>query len=162
MFNMLNIRFGVGQVLTENIKGFDFSGGEIFHHRRHHHAGFIRKRFDVPRLLELRPGVRIGHLLIAGENIGQCAHVAGALNIILTALRVDTAAVNADIAQHHLEIGAGHHVVDAADMFGNAQRVHEHRRLDGSHRARQFANGIGGNAADLGCFFRRIFHHLFL
>ena len=43
MFNMMNIRLGVGQILTENIKGFDFSGGQIFHHRGHHHAGFVGK-----------------------------------------------------------------------------------------------------------------------
>ena len=132
MFNMMNIRFGVGQIFTEDIKGFDFSGGQTFHHRGHHHAGLVGKRFDIPGLLEFRPGLRIVHLLIAGENIGQRAHVAGALNVVLTAQRIDAAAFKADIAQKHLEIGAGHDVVHAADMFGNAQGVHEHRRFDGS------------------------------
>ena len=97
MFNLFNIRLGVGQILTENIKAFDFSGCQIFHHRRHHHTGFVRKRFDVPCFFEFRPGFRIGHLLIAGENIGQCAHVAGALNVVLTTLRVDAAEFHADI-----------------------------------------------------------------
>jgi len=157
--DMMNIRFGIGQVFTENIKGFDFSGGQIFHHRRHHHAGFIRKGFDVPGFGKLGPGVRIGHLLIAGENIGQRAHVAGALNVVLAALRIDAAAFNADVAQKHLEIGAGHDIVHAADVLGDAQRVHQHGRFDGRHFARQLANGVGGNAADFGGPLGRILHH---
>jgi hypothetical protein len=47
-------------------------------------------------------------------------------------------------------------------VFGNAQRVHQHRRFDGSHRAGQFANRVRGNTADFGGFFRRVLHHLFL
>ncbi len=68
-------------------------------------------------------------------DIGQGAHVAGALHIVLPAQGVHPAALEAHIAQKHLQVRAGEHVVHPAGVLGDAQSVHEHGRLVGRQKA---------------------------
>ena len=65
----------------------------------------------------------VGDRLIAGEDVGQAAHVAGALDVVLAAERVDAAAFNADVAAEHGQVGQGLDVVGAHGVLGDAHAV---------------------------------------
>ena len=83
-FDVVNIRFTVGQIFTKDIKGLDLPGKKSLNHGWHRQPRFVRQPFDPPGGFEL--GQILGNVdaLISGKNVGQSAHIAGALDIILT------------------------------------------------------------------------------
>jgi hypothetical protein len=58
--------------------------------------------------------------LVGRVNVRQTAHVAGALDVVLAAQRVDTAAGHTHIAQEHLQVGQVHDIAHTHDMLGDA------------------------------------------
>ena len=92
-------------------------------HVGHGHPHPIGEVFDAPGLLHLLAVVGVGDRLIPGEDVGQAAHIAGALDVVLAAQGVDAAAVDADIAAEHGQVGQGLDVVGAHGVLGNAHAV---------------------------------------
>ena len=72
---------------------------------------------------ELRFAGGIVDRLEAGVIGRNCADIARALDIVLTAHRVDTGALTAEIAGHHGEVTQALHVVDTTDVFSDTQRI---------------------------------------
>ena len=72
---------------------------------------------------ELRPRRRVGHLLVAGVDVGQGAHVAGALHVVLAAQRVHAGARPAEVAGEQRQVADGQHVLGAVRVLGDAHRV---------------------------------------
>ena len=66
---------------------------------------------------------------------GNRTDIAGALDIVLAAHRIDAGALAADIAGHQRQVAQALHVVDAADVLGNAEGVVD-RALVGSAELR--------------------------
>ncbi len=123
MLDVGDVRLGIGQVLAEDLEGLDLAFEQAFHHLGDHQAGLVGQAGDAPGLLELGAGFRIGHLLVAGKDIGQCTHVAGALDVVLAAQGIDAAALHAHVAQQHLEVGTGDDVVSSAGVLGDPEGV---------------------------------------
>jgi hypothetical protein len=95
-----------------------------------------------PGLGEARPHGGLGDRLIARQDVGQRAHVAGALHVVLSPQRIDPSAGDAQVAQQELEIRAGERVVGAARVLGDAHREQQ--------RARPMLPEDAGSAADVG------------
>ena len=99
--------------------------------------------FPPPGLLELGLVGRIGYRLEAGIVVGQRSAVAGPLNVVLPAHRIDARALAADVSCHQHEVAKTLDVVDAADVLRDAQRV-----VDGaSVGLAVYAGGL----LDIGC-----------
>ena len=130
MLHVPDVGLGIGQVFPEHIEELDLAVHQAVHHLGHHQAVLFRELLHTPGGLELGPGQRVFHLLIAREDVGQRPHVAGALDVVLAPQRVDPAAFKTDISQQHLQVGAAHDVVDPAGVLGDPQGIDEHRRFD--------------------------------
>ena len=104
---VVGIRIGNDRILPDDIQGLDFALGDGRHHRGHGQAHPIRQVLDPPGRLHLGPGVGIGHRLIARKDVGQAAHVAGPLDVVLAPEGVDPAAFNPDVAAEHGQVGQG-------------------------------------------------------
>ena len=70
---------------------------------------------------------RIGDALAARILVGERAHVAAALHVILSAQRADARTVAADVPGQQREVDQRAHVVDRVVMFGDAERPAELR-----------------------------------
>ena len=75
-------------------------------------------------------------MLEARQAIGQRAHVAAALHVVLPAQRIDAAAPPADVPGEQREVDERQDVVDGVVMLGDAQRPAQ-------HRARRRRVGVG-------------------
>ena len=77
-----------------------------------------------PRQRRTGRDLGVGDLLVAGQDVGQRAHVGGALDVVLAAQRVDAAAVGrADAAGQDGEVAQRPHAVGAVGVLGDAEAV---------------------------------------
>ena len=74
-------------------------------------------------LCELCLSCRVGDGLEAGVVVRDGPAVAGALDVVLPAHRVDARALAPDVAGHQGEVAEALDVVDAADVLGDAEGV---------------------------------------
>ena len=85
-------------------------------------------------------------VLEARQLVGNRAHVAAALHVVLAAQRIAAAAPAADVAGEQREVDQREHVVDGVVMLGDAERPAHHRLAGARVGVRGFANHVGGNA----------------
>jgi hypothetical protein len=97
------------------------------------------QRRYAPGFLHLFLGIGAGHRLISGVDIGQNPHVAGALDVVLAAQRVDPAAFDSQVAAEHGEVGEAFDVVGAADVLGDSHAIED---------AAGFGAGVHSRRAD--------------
>lgn len=88
---------------------------------------------DPPGLGKFGADVGIGHLLIAGEQIRQHAHVAGPLDVILPAHRADADMFPAEITGQQSQAGEAFHHVDRLAELRNAHAPHNRGRRRGGN-----------------------------
>jgi len=112
----------------------------------------------APGFPELFLGFLAGDRLVGRVDIGQTAHIASTLDVVLSAQRVDAAAGHAHVAEQHLQVGQAHDVAYAADVLGNAHGPYDGHRLTGSHDLSGFVKLVDRYAGDLGNPGGRVFH----
>ena len=79
---------------------------------------------DTPQtLLEVGTHGVVGHVLIAGQLVGEGAHVTGALHVVLAAQRVHAHAFAAHVTGGHGQVGDAHDHGGALAVFGHPQAV---------------------------------------
>ena len=100
---------------------------------RHRHA---------PGRVELRAQLVVLDVLEAGQAIGQGAHVAAALDVVLAAQGVEAAAVAPDMTREQGQVDERDHVVDGVVVLGDAERPADHRPI-------RLCVGVGGLADEL-------------
>ncbi len=83
-FDVVGVGIGQHRVFTEYIHGLKLPGVGLIEHLRNHEADLVRHG-SAPGLLEFFSYRGVGNLLVAGEDIGEGSHIAGALYIILPA-----------------------------------------------------------------------------
>ena len=99
---------------------------------------------DAPGLLEPRPRLVVDfQILEAGEVLGDGAHVAAALHVVLAAQRVQPRAVAADVAGQQGQVDQRENVVDGVVVLGDAERPADHGAVGAGI-------GVGGLADRLG------------
>ena len=158
---VVGIRIGNDRVLPDDIQGLDFALRDGRHHAGHGQAHPIRQVLDPPGRFHLGPGVGIGYRLITGKDVGQAAHVAGPLDVVLAPEGVDPAAFNPDVAAEHGQVGQGLDVVGADGVLGDAHGIDDGCGLGLAVEPGGAAQVIGGDPADLLHIFRGIFGHGF-
>ena len=75
---------------------------------------------------------RVSQGLIAGVGIGGGTPITGPLDVILPAHGVDAAPLNAQVTGHQRQVAETLHIVNAADVFGNAQGVEDRSLVGGT------------------------------
>ena len=104
---------------------------------------------DAPRRLEPGAGVVIVlDVLEARQLVGDRAHVAAALDVVLTAQRVQARAVAPDVPGQQREVDQRQDVVDRGDVLGDPERPAQDRPVGARVGVRQLANRLRGNAGD--------------
>ena len=107
--------------------------------------------FDAPRLLEDGGVLGLGDRAVVGEDVGQGAHVARSLHVVLAAQRVDAGVRHAHMAGDHGQVGQVHDVGRAGGVLGDAQGVEDARpggvRVEVGGRA-DLVLGDSGDLAD--------------
>ena len=87
----------------------------------------FKVHFPAVRLGELRLVRRVEYVLEAGIVVRQRPAVSRALDVVLAAHRIDPGSLAADVSGHEGEIAEALHVVHAADVLRDPERV-----VDGS------------------------------
>ena len=158
---MIQVGVGDHRVLPHDIQGLDTPLQDGRQHVGHGHAHIIGQAGDAPGVFHLLAVGRIGDHLVPGEDVGQAAHVAGALNIVLAPQGVDAAAQNAHIAGEHGQVGQGLDVVGAHGVLGNAHTVNNGGSLGLGIEPGGLDQIRRGHAADLFHIFRGVLGHRF-
>ena len=95
-------------------------------------------------------------MLKSGEPVGQSAHVAAALNIVLAAERIQSSAIKSDMSGQQREIGQRENIVNCVVVFGDSERPANHRLICSSKRMRHFLNDVRSHARLVGRVLERI------
>jgi hypothetical protein len=83
----------------------------------------------APRALEPRADLVVLDVLEAGELVGQRAHVAAALHVVLAAQRVEARAPLAHVPGEQREVDQRQDVVDGVVVLGDAEGPADHRAI---------------------------------
>ena len=99
--------FGVGlqRIFAHNVRGAHFAVGHAVRQLADAVAGMLRQAVNAPGFGEFLAVFRELNVLIARISVRQRAHIAGALNVVLAAYRVNADARLAEIAGQHGEAG---------------------------------------------------------
>ena len=99
----LLVGLGLDRVLADAVDRGQVAALHRVEHPRQVPAALRRDR-DAPLGVELGPQLVVLDVLEARQPVGQGAHVAAALDVVLAAQRVDAAAVAADVAGQQDEV----------------------------------------------------------
>jgi hypothetical protein len=153
--HMLGVGIGLKDVLA-----LDVDTLERAIERGVDHVGNAQAWLGIERLtperLEHFERRRLREMAVARQLVGERAHVAGALNIVLPAERVHADALAADIAGGHGEIGDGDHRGRALAVLGHAEAVIDGAVAAGGVEPGGAPDEFGGNAGDLLHFLRAV------
>ena len=103
---------------------------------------------DAPGPFEFMADRVVGHILIAGILVGQDAHIAGPLDVVLAADGADAGGVMTVVAGHEAQVGAGDDTFDALRELGDAHAPEGHGVLGRGEQARSPADVAG---VEMGC-----------
>ncbi len=94
------IGFGLERIFPHDVIGFDLALQREVRHFGDPHADLVIHQggIDSPRPGEFLAHLRVRHVLIAGELVGDHPHVARALHVILPAHRADAAVLTPEVA----------------------------------------------------------------
>jgi len=86
-----------------------------------------RGDLQAPLGLNLRPGLRVGDLLVAGERLGHAADVPCSLHVVLPAEGVYTGPFDPQVSREEREVSEALDIRHTRAVFGNAQGVTDGR-----------------------------------
>ena len=109
------------RVLAEDVERLERA---VLHRLEHLREVPALRRRDrgAPGALELRARLRVLDVLAAGQLVGQRAHVAAALHVVLAAQRDDARAPAPDVAGQQRQVDQREDVVDRVVVLGDAER----------------------------------------
>ena len=125
----LGVGLGLRGVLAQDVERRELAALHAVEHLRQVPAALGRE-LAVPRRLEARAGLHVVlDVLEAGQLVGDRAHVAAALDVVLPAQRVQARAVAPDVAGQQREVDERQDVVDRGDVLGDPQRPAQDRAV---------------------------------
>ena len=106
------VRFRVGGILAQHVKRREVA---VLHRLKHIAQVPAAFGWDLhtPGLLKLGAQFVVLNMLEARQAVGNRAHVASALDVVLSAQRIHAAAVAAHMPGEQRQVDEGHHVVHA-------------------------------------------------
>ena len=105
---MLGVRVRLCDVLALHVEGAEGAVDGGVEHVGDSQTWLFEQRRSPEVLEDVTHGV-VGDVTVTGKLVGEGAHVARALHVVLSAQRVDAHAVVADVAGGHREVGHAHH-----------------------------------------------------
>ncbi|MND29242.1 hypothetical protein D3C80_197460 [compost metagenome] len=154
--DVLGVGVALGNVLALAVQGL-----EAAVQRRFEHVGDAQARVGLqghaPGTLELGAHALVGNVPVAGQLVGERAHVARALHVVLPAQRVHPYPFAADVAGGHGQVGDAHHRGAALAVLGHAQAVVDGRVAAGGVQPGGGADLLGRYAADRAKHFGGVF-----
>ena len=139
------VRLRLCGVLADDVERCEIAALHRLEHLRHVPA-ITRLDRGVPGALERRAHVGIENVLEARKAIGNRAHVAATLHVVLTAQRVESRAVTAHVSGKQREVDQREHVVDGIVMLGDAERPADHGAIGSRVGVSGLLNGVRRNA----------------
>ena len=94
-FHVAQVRVGDQGVFAHDVEGLDLAFVDGMEHIQDGEPGFFGEVF-APGLGKFLIGGFVGHGLVAREDVGQAAHVAGPLDVVLAPEGVDAAGGHPD------------------------------------------------------------------
>ena len=152
---MGGVCLGEGRVFTHHIERLDlaFVNGVDDFGMGQTHAVI---QFAIPGGFKFLAHLRVIHALVARIDIGQSAHIACTLHVVLSAQWVDAAGGLAHVAGEQRQIADRLHVICTVRVLRDSHRVENSARLVGRIQARYRGDFLPGHAGHLGHKFRRI------
>ena len=141
----LLVGLGLDRVLADAVDRGQVAALHRVEHARQVPAALRRDR-HAPLGVELGPQRVVLDVLEPRQAVGERAHVAAALDVVLATQRVDAAAVAPDVAGQQHERDQGEDVVDRVVVLGDAERPADHRPRRGREGVGQLADGLGRDA----------------
>jgi hypothetical protein len=92
VLGVVEVRIGHQRVFADDVHGFDFAVMGLGKHLGDRQPGLVGRPAPHPRRFPSSGWRQVGHRLVGRKHIGQAAHVAGPLDVVLPAQRVDAAA----------------------------------------------------------------------
>ncbi len=158
--HVVGVGVGEHRVFAHDVHRLDLAVDDRVEHLRDAQPRPVAE-LRPPRLLEDGHVLRLGDRPVVGEHVGQGAHVAGSLHVVLAAQRIDTGMLDAHVAGDHGQVGQVHDVGRAGGVLGDAQGVEDARprgaRVDLGRRVEL----VLGDAGDLADHRRGVFLHDF-
>ena len=152
LLDVPDVRVGEHRVLAHDVHALERAGriGKDVHHLGDGVTGLtLGDIVDAPHLPHLRSGRLVGDLLVAGVDVREGSHVAGALDVVLAAKRVDAGSRSAQVAGEHHQVRGRFDVVDAGGVLGDAHRVDERGDVGGCDPLCRGPEALDGNTGDL-------------
>ena len=141
----LLVGLGLDRVLADAVDRGQLAALHRVEHPRQVPAA-LRRDGDAPLGVELGAQRVVLDVLEAGQAVGEGAHVAAALDVVLATQRVDAAAVAADVTGQQHQVDERQDVVDRVVVLGDAERPADHRPRRRGERVGQLADGLGRDA----------------
>ena len=113
----------------------------------------------LPGALELRARLVIENVLEAGQAIRDCPHVPAALDVVLSAQRVQPATVPSNLARQQREVDQREDVVHRVVVLRDAESPADHRAVGTRIGERRVADGVARNPGFLLRVLERVFLH---
>ena len=156
---MCGIGLGAGRVLADHVEGAQVAALHRVEHLGQMPA-VLRDDRHAPRALELLARGRVPlDVLEPGQLVGDRAHVAAALDVVLPPERIHTAAVDPDVSGQQAEVDQRQHVVDRVVVFRDPERPADDGAIRLRVRVRDLLDDLGGHAGDGLAARERPLHH---
>ncbi len=152
------IGFGLERVFPHDVIGFDLALQREVRHFGDPHADLVIHQggIDSPRPGEFLAYLRVRHVLIAGELVGDDPHVARALHVILSAHRTNTAVLAPEVAGEQRQGRKPFHHVHRLPELGDAHPPHHGSGRRGGVDAHRITDLPGADAGNLLDVFRGV------
>ena len=122
LFNVSLIGIRHHGILAHDIQAANLAFFNGVHYFGYGEAG-LGGQLYAPCLFKLFANLILEYLLVCGIVGGQAAHIAGALNVVLTAQGVYAAAILADLAAEQSQVGDAHNALGTGGVLGKAHCV---------------------------------------
>ena len=120
------IRVRLGDVLPLDVHALELSRRGRIEHVRNAHPR-VTAQFGSPQVRELLANGVVGHVPIPAELVRERPHVAGTLDVVLSAQGIDAHTGPPDISRGHRQVGHRHHHGRALGMLGDPEAVVDRR-----------------------------------
>ncbi len=144
---VVEIRVGHRRVLAHDVHAANPSLVDGIHDLHHGETGLRIEVRDAPEFLELRPDLGAVDALVIRVDHRDETGVGSALDVVLSAQRMQPRAGTTDLSGHERERDQAARVVRAMHVLRHAHAPQDHRRLRGREQPRHLLDGLRRNAA---------------